>query len=228
MRSLPVLLLAVSLLAAGCGEKPRTADTGTPAPPKYSDAWYITGVSGGPLPVALNLHDTAQGLARRVVTGEGAIFPARSIVQAADKLTFMAPGMDATFEFTKSADGAWAGQMVVGDKTTALTFSPGAAPELKTRKFVALADGRQMLLDCRGSGAPVVAFDAGAGATTNSWRMVHDEIAKTTTACAYDRPGHGLSDPRPLPLDAAAVADDLDAMLAAAGVPAPYVLVGHS
>src|SRR6185503_19581849 len=33
---------------------------------------------------------------------------------------------------------------------------------------------------------------------------------------------------RPLPLDAAAVADDLDAMLAAAGVPAPYVLVGHS
>lgn len=230
MRSLPILLLAISVLAAGCGDKPPApaAAATTPPPPKYSDAWYVTAAPGGPLPVALNLHEMAQGLAGRVVTGEGAIFPVRNIVRGADKLTFMAPGLDATFEFAKSAEGAWTGQMTIGDKATPLSFSPGPAPDLKTRKFVILSDGRQMLLDCRGSGAPAVIFDAGAGGTTNSWRMVHDEIAKTTLACAYDRAGHGLSDPRPLPLDVATVADDLDALLATAGIQAPYVLVGHS
>ena len=91
-----------------------------------------------------------------------------------------------------------------------------------------LADGRQMYLDCRGAGSPAVIFDAGAGGWSKDWTPVHDEIAKTTMACAYDRPGHGLSDPRPLPLDTAAVADDLDAMLTAAGIAPPYVLVGHS
>src|SRR5690606_3077074 len=82
--------------------------------------------------------------------------------------------------------------------------------------------------DCRGEGAPVVVFDAGAGGGSKDWFAVHDEIAKNTTACAYDRPGHGLSDPRPLPLDAATAADDLDATLAAAEIAGPYVLVGHS
>jgi pimeloyl-ACP methyl ester carboxylesterase len=162
-----------------------------------------------------------------VVTGGGAFFPARAIVQMGDKLTFTVPAIDAAFELAKSAD-AWTGQMTVGSKATPLTLSPGAAPDLKSRRFVTLGGGRQILLDCRGSGVPAVVFDAGAGGTTNSWRSVHDEIAKTTTACAYDRAGHGLSDPRPLPLDAAAVAEDLDAVLTTAGIPAPYVLVGHS
>jgi pimeloyl-ACP methyl ester carboxylesterase len=85
-----------------------------------------------------------------------------------------------------------------------------------------------MYLDRRGSGSPVVIFDAGAGGWSKDWAPVHDEIAKTTMACAYDRPGHGLSDPRPLPLDTKTVADDLDAMLSAAGIAPPYVLVGHS
>jgi pimeloyl-ACP methyl ester carboxylesterase len=38
----------------------------------------------------------------------------------------------------------------------------------------------------------------------------------------------GLSDPGPYPRDAAAVSRDMEAMLKAAGIKGPYVLVGHS
>ena len=44
----------------------------------------------------------------------------------------------------------------------------------------------------------------------------------------YDRAGTGWSDAIALPRTAAAVAEELRALLAAADVPAPYVLVGHS
>ena len=49
-----------------------------------------------------------------------------------------------------------------------------------------------------------------------------------TTVCAY-RPGRpGSSDLRPPPHGAASAVDDLHALLGAAGLPAPYVLVGAS
>ena len=60
-------------------------------------------------------------------------------------------------------------------------------------------------------------------------------VATFTRVCAYDRPGTLLppdrrsrSDPVPMPRTAADAVDDLHALLSAAGVPGPYVLVGHS
>jgi pimeloyl-ACP methyl ester carboxylesterase len=75
---------------------------------------------------------------------------------------------------------------------------------------------------------PAVIFDSGAGGDHNAWKGVQDAIAATNMACTYDRASVGASDPGPLPRDAAAIANDIDAMLAAAKIPAPYVLVGHS
>jgi pimeloyl-ACP methyl ester carboxylesterase len=46
--------------------------------------------------------------------------------------------------------------------------------------------------------------------------------------CAYDRAGSGWSDPRPEPRDAQHFAGELHALLHAADVPGPYILVGHS
>jgi pimeloyl-ACP methyl ester carboxylesterase len=44
----------------------------------------------------------------------------------------------------------------------------------------------------------------------------------------YDRSGLGWSDPGPRPHSAGRIADELHQLLDAAGVPAPYLLVGHS
>ena len=60
-------------------------------------------------------------------------------------------------------------------------------------------------------------------------------VARYTRVCAYDRPGTvqasgqpSRSDPVPLPRSAAQIVADLHALLRAARVRGPYVLVGHS
>jgi pimeloyl-ACP methyl ester carboxylesterase len=64
---------------------------------------------------------------------------------------------------------------------------------------------------------------------------VYEDIEKMTRVCAYDRPGvpHldqtlSRSDPVPQPTSAKSGANDLVALLKAANVPGPYVLVAHS
>jgi pimeloyl-ACP methyl ester carboxylesterase len=57
-------------------------------------------------------------------------------------------------------------------------------------------------------------------------------VAAVTRVCAYDRPGTigdvSRSDPVPMPRTAGDIVSDLHRLLAAAQVPGPYVLVGHS
>ena len=50
--------------------------------------------------------------------------------------------------------------------------------------------GRRIQLDCRGVGRPTVVFKSGLDLNGSlSWSAVHDQIAKTTRACAYSRAG---------------------------------------
>jgi pimeloyl-ACP methyl ester carboxylesterase len=118
--------------------------------------------------------------------------------------------------------------------------------------------GRRLYLECRGTGSPTVVLEDGAGLGADlrsvdllepagSRPMVLPAVAGFTRVCAYDRPGVTLvhnpavrplapadrpfpsrSDPAPMPRTAGDVAADLHALLGAAGVPGPYVLVGHS
>ena len=88
--------------------------------------------------------------------------------------------------------------------------------------------GRALNIYCSGAGAPAVIFDAGHGDPGFVWSHIQPEIATLTQACWYDRAGEGWSDPGPFPRTSEAMARDLHALLQAAGVPAPYVLVGHS
>src|SRR5262245_45926963 len=81
---------------------------------------------------------------------------------------------------------------------------------------------------CEGEGGPTVIFDAALGGSSLSWSLVHPSIARITRACAYDRAGFGWSDAGPLPRTAGRIADELHALLHAAAVPLPYLLVGHS
>jgi pimeloyl-ACP methyl ester carboxylesterase len=94
---------------------------------------------------------------------------------------------------------------------------------------VTLPDGKKLSLYCVGKGRPVVMMEAGLGAGgITSWRKVQTAIGGVTRACAYDRAGIWNSTATDGPRDAGAEADDLAALLKAAKLPAPYVIVAHS
>jgi pimeloyl-ACP methyl ester carboxylesterase len=124
----------------------------------------------------------------------------------------------------------------------ALFAAPGQAAVIGD--FAGLVDighGRKMYLECRGSGSPTVVLVSGLKASADDWNIakppaptVFAAVAKFARVCAYDRPGAPVgdkpsrSDPVPQPTTAADAVSDLHAMLRAAGVAGPYVLVGHS
>jgi pimeloyl-ACP methyl ester carboxylesterase len=107
---------------------------------------------------------------------------------------------------------------------------------------VDIGDGRKMFIECRGAGAPTVVLVSGLDAAADLWHRpeqieptVFTGVAKLTRVCAYDRPGApqgaGLpsrSDPVAQPTTPKGAVEDLQALLRAARVPGPYVLVGHS
>lgn len=93
---------------------------------------------------------------------------------------------------------------------------------------VDIGAGRHLNLRCSGSGTPTVLLDAGQGMTSMSWRKVQPLLAAGRTVCSYDRAGLGFSDAGPMPRTAQAAADDLHALVHAADLRTPLVLVGHS
>ncbi len=96
-------------------------------------------------------------------------------------------------------------------------------------RLLDVGGGRHMQIDCRGSGAPIVVFEAGLDTMGSlSWSAVQDAVASTTRACAYSRAGIMWSEPRAGKFEPDNVAHDLHALLLAAGEHAPFVLVGHS
>jgi pimeloyl-ACP methyl ester carboxylesterase len=102
--------------------------------------------------------------------------------------------------------------------------------------------GRKLYLECRGTSSPTVILEAGLRNRGDIWSVQPDAgeavlpaVAGFTRVCAYDRPGTTLgtdqlsrSDPVQMPRTAKDAVADLHALLEAAGVPGPYVLVGHS
>jgi pimeloyl-ACP methyl ester carboxylesterase len=95
-------------------------------------------------------------------------------------------------------------------------------------KLVAIGGGRSLYLECVGSGSPTVVLEAGFGGGAGDWRDVQPQIGRMTRTCAYDRAGLGSSVARPGVHDAGDEIDDLQRLLDAADIRAPYVLVGHS
>jgi pimeloyl-ACP methyl ester carboxylesterase len=88
--------------------------------------------------------------------------------------------------------------------------------------------GRRLLLHATGAGTPAVVFLAGGGTVGLDYWDVQRRAAEFTTGVVYDRAGTGWSDRVDLPRTSAEVTDELRALLRTAGVPAPYLLVGHS
>ena len=107
---------------------------------------------------------------------------------------------------------------------------PDAALDVYARPgtMVRIGDHRRLDLRCSGSGAPTVLLEAGALADSMSWSRLQPLVARSTRVCAYDRAGLGFSDEGPAPRDLAADVDDLHALVRAAHLATPLVLVGHS
>ena len=111
---------------------------------------------------------------------------------------------------------------------TAQSSAEWYADYLAHGRLVQLPNGRALNLYCVGSGSPTVVLEAGLGGFAFDWRSVQSGIAATARVCAYDRAGLGASPAGPNPRDTQAEVSDLEALLPAAGMRGPYVLVGHS
>jgi pimeloyl-ACP methyl ester carboxylesterase len=106
--------------------------------------------------------------------------------------------------------------------------------EARDRRFNHMAGklvdvgGYRMHIDCTGEGTPAVILDSGLGDSYISWRKVQSQIAEFTRVCSYDRAGLGYSDTSSQPPTSKAIAEELHALLNAASIAPPYLLVGHS
>lgn len=114
--------------------------------------------------------------------------------------------------------------------------------------LVDIGGGRAMYLTCQGSGSPTVVLVSGRTDRSDIWQSVatpeqsgtpvFSGVSETTRVCAYDRPGTvtitgehveaSRSTPVPQPTTAADGVRDLHALLSAAEIPGPIVLVAHS
>ena len=88
--------------------------------------------------------------------------------------------------------------------------------------------GFRLHIHCSGEGSPSIVLDAALGGSSLSWSLVQPELARLSRVCSYDRAGFGWSDAGPMPRTAGRIADELRTLLDRAGVPPPYLLVGHS
>jgi pimeloyl-ACP methyl ester carboxylesterase len=88
--------------------------------------------------------------------------------------------------------------------------------------------GYRMHVRSAGSGSPTVVLDAGLGGCSVGWREVQPKVAEFTRVISYDRAGLGWSSRSPLERTSEHIVQELSALLREAGIPGPYVLVGHS
>ena len=88
--------------------------------------------------------------------------------------------------------------------------------------------GYRLHIACTGQGSPTVILENGSMGTSPTWALGQPQVAAFARVCVYDRAGYAWSDPATTPRTGAQVVADLDALLQKAGVPGPYVVVGHS
>jgi pimeloyl-ACP methyl ester carboxylesterase len=106
--------------------------------------------------------------------------------------------------------------------------SAGASSDPSAIKGSFDIGGRSLYLECSGTGTPTIVMDAGLGNDHTTWAKVVPEVRGANRTCTYDRANIGASDKATKPRTSSDVVDDLHRLLAAAKVPAPYILVGHS
>jgi pimeloyl-ACP methyl ester carboxylesterase len=85
-----------------------------------------------------------------------------------------------------------------------------------------------MHIHCVGAGSPTIILDAGQGGWSSDWANIMPELSRHNQVCAFDRAGYGWSDAAEAGRSPRDAANDLDALLTAAEIEPPYLLVGFS
>jgi len=88
--------------------------------------------------------------------------------------------------------------------------------------------GHRLHFLVRGTEAPTVVFEQGAGGPSLAWLGVFEAVSEFARVCLYDRAGYQWSESVPGPRSIEERTKDLHALLLKAEVPGPYVLVAHS
>lgn len=89
-------------------------------------------------------------------------------------------------------------------------------------------DGAPMHVLVGGRGSPTVVFESGAGGSVLEWTSIAKALESEVVTFRRDRFGLGWSPYAERSRDAASLGRQLREALRAAGVPGPFVLVGHS
>ncbi|MFC3814501.1 alpha/beta fold hydrolase [Lysobacter sp. GCM10012299] len=107
---------------------------------------------------------------------------------------------------------------------------PKQTPDTYARpgERVTIAPGRALNLRCSGKGPRTVVLEAGGNADSTTWFRVQSLLSASARVCSYDRAGYGFSDKGPMPRNLQADVDDLHALIKAAKLKTPVLLVGHS
>lgn len=109
-----------------------------------------------------------------------------------------------------------------------LAMAQGAPARSPGTHLVEIGGGHRLNLVCTGQGSPTVLFLQAAGGGMIEWHKIQAQVAARTRTCLYDRAGFGFSDPPAGTVTALSATDDLHALLGAARIGGPVVLVGHS
>ncbi|WP_260735593.1 alpha/beta fold hydrolase [Tunturiibacter lichenicola] len=94
-------------------------------------------------------------------------------------------------------------------------------------RLVSVGNHKLHLL-CKGTVAPTVVIEQGAGELSSYWWALQDEIAKFASVCTYDRAGIGWSDSVASSRTIEDRTHELHTLLTNAGVKGPYIFVAHS
>ncbi len=100
---------------------------------------------------------------------------------------------------------------------------------LRLGRLVDIGGRRRLFMMEMGEGpGPSVIFESGIGSTSQNWAKVQESVSEFAHTVSYDRLGLGWSTPAVSERIPSKVVEELRAMLQAAGVAPPYLLVGHS
>jgi pimeloyl-ACP methyl ester carboxylesterase len=100
-----------------------------------------------------------------------------------------------------------------------------------SRESVLAVNGQNLHFETLGASGPTIVFEAGLGNDSTTWKLVAGPIAQFARVVLYDRAGLGESLPmnnKGSAITADEVATNLHALLSAADIRPPYLLVGHS
>jgi pimeloyl-ACP methyl ester carboxylesterase len=201
-------------------------------------SWVLQQVAGGA--ATLTLAEVRAHLS----SGLQQVWPAEQVLEQlrgdlADRgpLLFVGfaypPRQDQAVAIVQSRSGERAGLAVsvVGSLIDAMEVDQAPPTIVPRGRYSGWFDigGRRMFLRCTGHGSPTVVFENGL---VTDWDALQQRLGSTTRVCSYD-PARlagpwGRSDSAAAPRDAEDRVADLRALLAAARVPGPYVLAGHS